>query len=320
MNDLVPVSREQLLPAAAVERVQTYLDNARARNTIRGYRCSFQQFQSWCISAGMQSMPATAETVSVYLAAQAGRLKAATLQHHLAAISKAHKAAGFSSPVKDNQLIAETLRGIKSVHGSSQKQKAPVLTDDLRVMLRNLPDNLLGTRDRALLLIGFAGAFRRSELVALDVTDLSFGAEGLLINLRRSKTDQEGEGREVAIPRGSHAQTCPIRAIQAWLESSGIAEGPIFRPVDRHGRLSANRLSDHAVGLIVKRYAGAAGLPIASFAGHSLRAGFVTSAARAGAPERQIMRTTGHKSIEMVLRYVRQANAFTDNAALTLGL
>lgn len=320
MSDLVPITPHISSPVLAAERVNTYLDNARARNTVRGYRSSFGQFRIWCDTAQLSFMPATAETIALYLGSQAGRLKAATLQHHLAAIAKAHKAAGYSSPVKDNQLIAETMKGVKAVHGSAQVQKAPVLTEDLRLMLRGLPEKLLGIRDRALLLVGFAGAFRRSELVGLDVSDLSFTAEGLLITLRRSKTDQGGEGRQVAIPSGSHQETCPVRAMRAWLEAAAITEGAVFRPITRHGKIEPTRLSDHAVALVVKRYAEAVGLIATSFSGHSLRAGFVTSAARAGAPERQIMRTTGHRSIEMVLKYVRQANVFTDNAGLTLGL
>ncbi len=302
------------------DRVRGYLECARARNTIRGYRFSFQQFQKWCTCIGLDAMPANPETIAMYLSAQAGRLKASTLNHHLAAISKAHKSAGYQSPVKDNQLIAETMKGIKRTHGCALHQMMPILTEDLRLILRTLPRNVLGVRDRALLLIGFAGAFRRSELVGLDVADLSFGVEGLLITLRRSKTDQDGEGRQVAIPGGMHEDTCPVRALQAWLQAAGIGEGPVFRPINRHGRISANRLSGHAVGLVVKRCVGKAGITGGSFGGHSLRAGFVTSAARAGAPERQIMRTTGHKSLEMLGRYIRQANAFTDNAVLALGL
>jgi integrase len=317
---LAPIPATTAVCALPTDRVQLYLDSARARNTIRGYRSSFHQFKQWCQAVGLCSMPADAGTIALYLGAQAGRLKTATLSHHLAAIAKAHKSAGFPSPIQDDQLIAETLKGIKRTHGTASKQKAPVLTEDLRMMLRMLPDNLLGIRDRALLVMGFAGAFRRSELVALDVADLQFTAEGLLITLRRSKTDQDGEGRQIAIPHGTQAETCTVGAVHAWLEAASITEGPIFRPVDRHSRIAPQRLSAHAVPLIVKRYAGAAGMCVKSFSGHSLRAGFVTSAARAGEPERRIMRQTGHKSIEMVLRYVRQANAFTDNAALALGL
>jgi integrase len=187
-------------------------------------------------------------------------------------------------------------------------------------MLRMTPDNLRGIRDRALLLVGFAGAFRRSELVALDVADVALTPEGLLLTLRRSKTDQEGAGRQVAIPFGSRAETCPVRALRAWLDATAITEGPVFRWVHGRRSVSSMRLTGQSIALVVKKYAAAAGLNVADFSGHSLRAGFVTSAARAGEPERRIMRQTGHKSIEMVLRYVRQANAFTDNAALSLGL
>jgi integrase len=320
MTDLIRIAETNDITYVAADRVRGYLENARARNTITGYRSSFQQFMSWCDGADLLALPATAETIALYLSSQAGRLRPATLEHHLAAISKAHKAAGFPSPVTDSVLVAETLKGIKRTHGTTANQKTPVLVEDLHVMLRLLPDSLQGIRDRALLLIGFAGAFRRSELVALDVADLKFQTEGLLITLRRSKTDQEGVGRPVAIPDGAYTKTCPVRALRSWLDSAAISDGPVFRPMRKGGSVRCVRLSGHAVASIVKKYARKAGLPVQAFSGHSLRAGFVTSAARAGEPERRIMRQTGHKSIEMVLRYVRQANAFTDNAVRSLGL
>jgi integrase len=217
-------------------------------------------------------------------------------------------------------VITEALRGIKRVHGTAPNQKAPVLTEDLRLMLRHTPAGMIGIRDRALLLVGFAGAFRRSELVSLDCAGLAFTSEGMLIKLRRSKTDQEGQGRQIALPFGSNSSTCPVAAMRAWLEAAAITEGPVFRSIQKGGRVHAKRLSDKGVALIVKRYAAAAGLDAATFSGHSLRAGLVTSAARAGVPERVIMRQTGHKSIDMVLKYVRQANAFSENAVNALGL
>jgi integrase len=320
MTDLIRISDSNEIACLAADRVRGYLENARARNTITGYRSSFQQFTTWYEAADLLSLPAMAETVALYLSSQAVRLRPATLEHHLSAINKAHKAAGFPSPAKDNILIAETLKGIKRTHGTAANQKTPVLVEDLRIMLRLLPDNLQGMRDRALLLIGFAGAFRRSELVELDVADLKFQAEGLLITLRRSKTDQEGAGRPVAIPHGAHTETCPVRALQSWLDSAAITDGSVFRPVRKGGSVICLRLTGHAVASIIKKYAKKAGLPVEAFSGHSLRAGFVTSAARAGEPERRIMRQTGHKSIEMALRYVRQANSFTDNAVRALGL
>jgi site-specific recombinase XerD len=325
--EIVPVSyyRPAAPPSAlvltvAVNRVQMYIDNAKARNTIRGYRSDWRQFEHWCGEHGLHALPSSPETIAGYLADRAGALKVSTLEHHLSAIAKAHKAAGLSSPVKENMLIAETLKGIKRVDGMAPVQKAPVLTEDLRLMLRHTPAGMIGIRDRALLLGGFAGAFRRSELVSLDVSDLAFTGEGLLITLRRSKTDQEGQGRSIALPFGSNASTCPVKAMRAWLETAIITEGPVFRSIQKGGRVREARLSDKSVANVVKRYACAAGLDPAIYSGHSLRAGLVTSAARSGVPERVIMRQTGHKSIDMVLKYVRQANAFTENAVNALGL
>jgi integrase len=187
-------------------------------------------------------------------------------------------------------------------------------------MVAMLPDKLIGVRDRALLLVGFAGAFRRSELVSLDVGDVEIRREGLLVTLRRSKTDQEAAGREVAIPYGSNPDTCPVRALEAWLEASGIADGPLWRAVDKGGRLQPGRLSDKAVALVVKKRAEAAGLDPDLYAGHSLRAGLATAAAAAGASERSIMEQTGHKSVQTVRRYIRRGTQFRDNAAGMVGL
>ena len=184
----------------------------------------------------------------------------------------------------------------------------------------NAPTGLGGARDRALLLLGFAGAFRRSELVGIDVEDLGFREEGLVVTLRRSKTDQEGEGRRVGIPYGSDPATCPFRAVRAWLKLSGIDSGPLFRPIDRRGRLGPSRLTDKSVALLVKRYVKDVGLDPARFSGHSLRAGLVTAAALAGASERSIMAQTGHRSPNMVRRYIRECSLFQDNAAAKTGL
>ena len=173
-------------------------------------------------------------------------------------------------------------------------------------MIEALPEGLKGVRDRALLLVGFAGAFRRSELVSLDVDDLDFTEEGLVVTLRRSKTDQEGEGRRVGVPFGSNPTTCPVRSMKAWLEASAITDGPVFRSVNRHGQLQAQRLTSQSVALVVKRYAEVCGLDRHAFAGHSLRAGFATVAARNGANERSIMNQTGHKSLTIVRRYIRE--------------
>lgn len=183
-----------------------------------------------------------------------------------------------------------------------------------------LDDRLIGVRDRALLLLGFAGAFRRSELVALDLADVHAGHDGLTVVIRKSKTDQEGQGRKVGIPYGSHPHTCPVRAMATWREKSGLSEGALFRAINRHGQLQAGRLSDRAVALIVKRAALAAGLDATKYAGHSLRAGLATSAAQAGVSERSIMAQTGHKSVMVARRYIRDGSLFRDNAAAQVGL
>jgi integrase len=212
------------------------------------------------------------------------------------------------------------LKGIKRKLGTAGVQKAPTLTDDIRAMVSVADAGLIGLRDRALILLGFAGAFRRSELTGLDVTDCSFGKDGLTITLRRSKTDQEAVGRKIGIPYGSNPETCPVRVLQSWLETVGMASGPVFRPINRHGKVRQSRLAPADVARIVKKLALRAGLDPAKYAGHSLRAGHATAAAVAGASERSIMNQTGHRSVQMVRRYIRDGSLFRENSAGKLGL
>lgn len=212
------------------------------------------------------------------------------------------------------------MAGIRRNKGTAQTAKTPVLVEDLRRMITRLPETLLGVRNRALLLIGFSGAFRRSELVALDVNDVASTRDGLVVTIRRSKTDQDSEGRKIGIPYGSNPATCPIRSLQEWLERSGISDGPLFRPINRHGKMASIRLSGAAVSDVVKRYVEAAGLDATEFAGHSLRSGLATSAAMAGASERSIMNQTGHRSLNMVRRYIRDGSLFRENAVAVVGL
>jgi integrase len=204
--------------------------------------------------------------------------------------------------------------------GVAQTGKAALLTDALRSLMRIIPDSLLGKRDAALLLLGFSGAFRRSELVALNVADIESCEDGVKVTLRRSKTDQEGQGRVVGIPHGSNPQLCPVRALQRWLDAAGISEGPLFRSVDRHGNVGVSALTDQVVATVAKRYCAGAGLDPTLFAGHSLRAGMATQSAINGASERSIQKQTGHKSLAMLRRYIRDGELFRDNAAGRLGL
>jgi integrase len=289
--------------------------------TTRAYDYAWRGFVSWCGGYGLASLPATPQTVARYLKALAETHKAATLTLHCSAIAGAHKAAGYAEPPTRSLLVHKTLTGIRRQQGTAPDAKAPVTVDDLRTIIgAHLSAGLKGSRDRALLLVGFAGAFRRSELVGIDREHVAFVPEGVVVTLPRSKTDQEGAGRRVAIPYGAHPDTCPVAALSAWLEAADIAAGPVFRGVDRHGRIAPGRLTDRGVALVVKHYAGAIGRDPAAYAGHSLRAGFATAAARGGAQERDIMRQTGHRSEAMVRRYIREGSLFRSNAAAALGL
>jgi site-specific recombinase XerD len=318
MNNMVLVNNDNGLTDITLKATE-YMAAAKSANTLTAYRKDWQDFEQFCVLAGFNSLPASPDTVVAYLVALADTRKVSTLERRIASISQAHQVAGFNSPTSD-MTVRVLMQGIRREKGTAPDCKAPAVTSDIKVMVSTLPDSLLGIRDRALLLVGFAGGFRRSELVALYVEDLEFKREGLVINLRRSKTDQEGQGRKVAIPYGSNCDTCPVRSLQLWLEESGISSGPVFRSVNRHGNLQANRLSDKAVALVVKRTAEAAGLDSSKYSGHSLRAGMATSAAAAGVSERAIMNQTGHRSQAMVRRYIREGNLFNDNAAARLGL
>jgi integrase len=302
-----------------VDKAREYVQQSRSTNTVRAYRSDWQQFQSWCDARHLVALPAAAETVALYLADLADQVKPSTIQRRIASISQAHQAAGHESPTKSAE-VKSVWRGIRRAKGTAQKGKDAATTAEIRAMVDHLPESLMGTRDRAALLLGFAGAFRRSELVSLDVADLGFTREGLVVTLRRSKTDQEGEGVKKGIPYGSNLFTCPVRSLQAWLEAAGISEGPLFRGIDRHGRLLPGRFSDKGVARVVKRAAEAAGLDPTRYSGHSLRAGLATAAAAADVPERVIMAQTGHRSTAMVRRYIRNGSLFRENAAAAVGL
>ena len=274
---------------------------------------------------GLEALPAGPGTVAAYVAEMADppddRAPAAvsTITRRLAAIGEGHKVAGHLNPCTE-VVVRETMKGIRRMLGVAPKAKRAVSTADVRAAVSPLGTSLLDTRDRLVLLLGFAGAMRRSELVGLDVADVEEVDEGLLVHLERSKTDQEGAGRRVEVVYGTDAATCPVRAWRAWLAASGIAEGPVFRPVDRHGRLGSRRLSPQAVAIVVKRHMAALGYRSGDFAGHSLRRGHATTAARNGASERTIMRTTGHTSTATVRGYVEDGELFSDPASRYLEL
>jgi len=318
--DLVPLPSIPLPVALPLsEQVREYIRVSKAENTLRGYHADWRDFCVWCESHGLPPLPAIPESVAAYIAECAGRLKVGSIQRRLNAITEAHKAVGADSPTH-HAIVANTMKGIRRTKGTAPTQKAAALTADIRAMIDATDTGMIGARDRALILLGFAGAFRRSELVALDAADCTFTGDGLTVMLRRSKTDQEGAGRKVGIPYGSNPKTCPVRTMEAWIEQAGISSGPVFRSINRHGHLQPGRLSGIDVVRVVKKLALRAGLDAAKYAGHSLRAGHATTAAIGGASERSIMQQTGHRSVQMVRRYIRDGSLFRENSGGKLGL
>lgn len=276
--------------------------------TERALRGDLAHFQSW---GG--SLPATPAMVCAYIGDHAGQHAVATIQRRLASISKAHEVAGLPNPCR-SEIVKATLRGLRRKHGTAQRQAKPLMRDDLLLVLDRLGETLRDQRDRALLLLGFAGGFRRSELVALERADIEIVRQGLIATIRRSKTDQEAAGRRIGIPHGQ-TRHCPVTAVEAWLTVSAIDTGPLFRPITRHGHVAANPLTGDAVSVLLRERLAAAGIDPEGYSGHSLRAGFATSAAQAGVSTLKIRAQTGHASDAMLARYVREGELFTGNAA-----
>lgn len=321
---------------AAAEAARAFAEHARAPNTLRAYRSDWADFTAWCAARGLSALPASAEAVTLYVAERASgagerALKVSTLERRLAAISQAHRACGYESPASTKtEPLHSVWAGLVRVKGRARAKVAPALTPDVVAMVEALPVLELpgggraltaaARRDRALLLVGFAGALRRSEIAALQVEHLAFSADGLRVVIPRSKSDQEGAGATLGLHYGERPLTCPVRAAREWLRAHAITEGPVFRSIDRHGNVGAQPLDGGSVARIVKRAARRAGLDDALYAGHSLRAGFATQAARAGKHERAIMRHTRHKSERVLREYIRDGQLFDENPSLGLGL
>jgi site-specific recombinase XerD len=306
-----------VIPAAPVsDQTRDFLAASKAPRTIRAYTSDLRHFETWCQDRERQCLPATPETVADYISSLAatGMKKPATITRRLSAISQAHRMARLESPTQ-TQLVRMTAAGIRNTLGTASHHVSRIRETDLVMMVASLPDDLRGLRDRALLLVGFVGGMRRSELVGLDVEDVVEEAEGLRVTIRRSKTDQEGAGREIGLVRGRHRMTDVVAAVTDWRTAACIASGPLFREVDRGSRVGTVRLSDRAVARTVKRAAERVGIDPATVSDHSLRGGLATSAAKAGAPERMIMRTTGHRSEAMVRRYIDEGNLFDESAS-----
>lgn len=306
-------------------QVSRYAQHAKSENTKKAYRVDWDDFVAWCDAHGCTPSPASPETIVAYLESLAdGGAKVATIRRRLSSLSVAHQMRGYvhNNPAK-SALVTTCMQGIRRALGTAQTQKVPLATAELTRLVAactKMRQPLMATRDRALLLIGCSGGFRRSELVALDTRDISETKEGIEITVRRSKTDQEGAGDVVAVPYGSHPQTCPVRALRAWLDESGITEGPLWREIDRHGHVGAERLHTSSVARIIKRACALAGLDPTRYSGHSLRSGMATAAAAGGAPERAIMRQGRWRNRAMVDRYVRHGTIWQECAAAYMGL
>ena len=297
MNDLVTDVK-----SLEIETLQN-LKNSKASNTLRAYKADYKDFASFCFKNGFKPIPSEAKIISLYLTNLSKTCKFSTLKRRLASISVIHKLSGHYIDVK-HPMITENLMGIKRIKGSYQKAKKPILINDLRLIINVIDKdkNVKKLRNRALILVGFAGGFRRSELVAIDYEDVDFVSEGVKIFVKRSKTDQSGEGMTKGIPYFSNTYYCPVISLKNWFKESKIKSGKIFN------------MSDKGVALIVKKYTAIAGLDSKKYSGHSLRSGFATSAAELGAEERSIMAMTGHKTTQMVRRYIQEANLFKNNA------
>ncbi len=295
---------------------------ARSAASTAAYESDFQHFSHWAEKHGLEALPASGATVALYAAAFSSSLKPATIARRLAAINTTHKARGYThNPAScRNTPLGEVMRGIRRSCGTAQHSKDPLLTCHVKKILLACPDSLSGLRDRALLGISFSGAFRRAETASLLTTDLELSEAGLTIHLRRSKTDPFGAGRDIGIPWSEDESVCPVRALKRWIDAARIT-GPLFRSVDRWGRISAGGLGKDSIGRIVRKAAERAGIDSHNLSGHSLRSGHVTSAKLyGGASDEVIMRQTGHKTAAMVRRYTKMATVFTQNSAAALGL
>ena len=303
---------------ALQEETLLNLKSSKAINTIRAYKSDFNDFGLFCAKNGFKSLPSEPKIISLYLTHLSTKdVKMSTLRRRLVSIGVIHKLKGHYLDTKHPSII-ENMMGIKRRKGSIQKGKKPILINNLKRIINVIDEQKINEikklRDRSIILIGFSGGFRRNEIVSLDYDDLDFVEEGVKINLKRSKTDQFGEGSLKALPYFDSNQYCPVVSLKKWTQISKISSGALFRRFNKGLKLSEKRLTDQTVALLIKEYLKLAGIDNKNYSGHSLRSGFATSAAESGVEERSIMAMTGHKSTEMVRRYIKEANLFKNNA------
>ena len=290
---------------------------SKSKNTLRAYKSDFKDFGTFCAKHSLASLPSEPKIVSLYLTHLSKNSKISTLRRRLVSISMVHKLKGHYLDIK-HPVIVENLMGIKRAKGSIQKGKKPILINDLKLIINVINEQKINDikkiRDKTIILIGFGGGFRRSEIISIDHEDLEFVSEGVKITVKKSKTDQFGEGMIKGIPYLTNEKYCPVANLKKWIEISKIKSGAIFRRFAKGSILTDSRLTDQSIVLLLKEYLNLAGIENKNFAGHSLRSGFATVAADFGADERSIMAMTGHKTTTMVRRYIREANIFKNNA------
>jgi len=294
------------------------LRSSKASNTVRAYKSDFNDFGLFCAKNGFKSLPSEPKFVSLYLTHLSTKdIKISTLKRRLVSIGMVHKLKGHYLDTK-HPVIIENIMGIKRRKGSIQNGKKPLLINSLKLIIKVIneqkKEKIKKLRDKSIILIGFSGGFRRNEIVSLNYEDLEFVSEGLKIAIRRSKTDQFGEGSIKALPYFDNSEYCPVITLKQWLEVSKINSGPVFRRFSKGSKLLEHRLTDQTVALLIKEYLNLAGIDSNNYSGHSLRSGFATIAAESGAEERSIMAMTGHKTTQMVRRYIHEANLFKNNA------
>jgi len=312
MNDIITDIK------ALKEETLLNLQSSKAVNTVRAYRSDFNDFGLFCAKNGFKSMPSEPNVVAMYLTYLSTKeMRMSTLKRRLVSIGIIHKLKGHYLDTKHPSII-ENMMGIKRRKGSIQRGKKPLLINYLKAIINVIDETknreIKKLRDRSIILIGFSGGFRRNEIVSLDYEDLDFVEEGLKINIRRSKTDQFGEGFKKALPYFDSSEYCPVVSLKKWIDVSKIKSGALFRRFNKGSKVSENRLTDQTVALLIKEYLGLAGIDNKNYSGHSLRSGFATTAAESGVEERSIMAMTGHKTSEMVRRYIKEANLFKNNA------
>lgn len=302
------------------EQAQNYAILSRAKSTIRRYTSAWNKFLTWCTEKNFSALPSRPEIIALYLTDSATQgSQVATLQVHLSAICHINTTQNYTVDTK-NPILLKVWEGIRRSHGIRQQGKEALFTHDIRGMVMKQPQTLRGIRNKAIILLGFSSACRRSELTALNIEDITFTSDGIILLKRKSKTDQEGRGITIAIPFGRHTHTCPVLALKTWLEESKLESGALFRSIKKGNKRISNRISERSIATIIKEGVLQTGLEPEQYSAHSLRSGHVTTALAAGVAPHVVMKQTTHRNINTLIKYERNKNLFAENSCSGLGL